>query len=206
MFLQWLSSVSKPDATYDIVETLLTMVHDASADDTSASACPWQDPDATVIGSMKVVRVTGVKRAGKHFHGVLVKYLEHTARHGGSGPHWQGFEHAPSTSSPSTSSASGRRKWQLFAVIKDFGQDEPHKKLGVPTSVLRKPVSSKHPAYQQVLHSLFSALGCRLRRLPVLIADSTYYVPCCSHVGTSRGCSLPYPLYCTSLLFVLHSI
>ncbi len=160
MFLQWLSSASKPDATYDIVETLLTMDHD-----TSASTCPWQDLDAAVIGSMKVVRVTGVKRAGKHFHGVLVKFLEHTARHGASGPQWQGFEHASSTSNPSVSSASGRRKWQLFAVIKDFGQDEPNKKLSVPTSVLHKPVSSKHPSYQQVLHSLFGALGCRLRRL-----------------------------------------
>ena len=168
MFLQWLAPTGKPDATYDIVESLLTMSYGAES-----CATPWQQPDVAVLGSMKVVRVTGVKRAGKHFHGILVKFLEHTARAGGSGPRWQGFEQTSMpVSSPTAASASvsDRRKWQLFAVIKDFGQNEPIKKLSVPISVLHKPISSRHPAFKQV-----SCCSCALHALLSGACKSTYF-------------------------------
>ena len=125
-FLQWLASTSKPDMTYGIVESLLSMTPEwgaesAEADQRIRSHSPWQDPGLPVIGSMKVIRVTGVKQAGKHFHGVLLKFLEHTARLSSDprGPQWQG-----PLRSPARNSAARGHKWQLFSVIKDFGQDE----------------------------------------------------------------------------------
>lgn len=148
-FLQWLASSTRPDMTYGIVESLLSMNPEWGPKADRQQASPWQDPELPVIGSMKVIRVTGVRRAGKHFHGVLGKFLEHTARPGAKGPQWQGFV-AAAAAPESPKSAAHRRKWQLFSIIKDFGQDEPNKKLTVPHEVLIKSVSSKHPAYKQV--------------------------------------------------------
>lgn len=148
-FLQWLASTAKPDLTYNIVESLLSMTPDqAHTADKQFEHSPWQDPNLPVVGSMKVIRVTGVRTAGRHFHGIIVKFLKQTAREDSQGPQWSGFIEPASASA--VRSHAHRQEWQLFSVIKDFGQNEPTKNLSVPQPVLHRSVSSKHPAYKQV--------------------------------------------------------
>lgn len=144
--------------TYGIVESLLTMTSAWKTEAAEAVSSPWQHPDLPVVGSMKVIRVTGVKKAGIDFHGILVKFLEHTARPEAQGPQWQGIT-VPDSPPGLPKSAGRRREWQLFSVIKDFGQAETNKILNVPNSVLNKSVSSKHPAYQQARQLTSSTLS-----------------------------------------------
>lgn len=135
MFLQWLQpqpgvTSGNPDETYHIVEGLVTVRYSDDTTKSSSGVPVWQRPDADGVGSMKVIRVSDV-RSGAHFVAMLETFLAATARPK-SGPAWSG-------SASSQLSPTGRHpRWLLFAVIKDFSENEASKKLeqNVPRLVL----------------------------------------------------------------------
>ena len=150
MFTQWLQpdsnvTAGNPDETYRIVESLLT-VHYGEWVSSQAHLHPWQCSDIDALGSMKVLRVSDTKK-GKQFVDMLSAFLQETSRPG-SGPAWAG--HLPDSLSPRSARHSVR--WLLFAIIKDFSQDEASKKLqqNVPAWFLKRQLPSSHPAVKHV--------------------------------------------------------
>ena len=148
MFSQWLqprpgAKEGNPDATYHIVESLLDVrysIHNESGQ----PSMPWQMSDVDAVGTMKVVRVSDVKTGGRHFVAMLESFLRQTAQDTSSGPVWSGMIEVDEQGS----SSKHRIRWSLFAVIKDFSQDEPSKKLqqNVPNWFLRRRLCRIHPA------------------------------------------------------------
>ena len=145
MFKQWLQPQTgmrqrSPDETYHIVESLLDVKY-PSENSSLQSAClsPWQQPDADAVGTMKVIRVSDVKTGGKHFFAMLRSFLQETARPDALGPAWSGP--APN------SSHRHNTRWSLFAVIKDFSQDEAKKlQQNIPPWFLHRRLCQSHPA------------------------------------------------------------
>lgn len=154
MFLQWLSpqadKAGDPDETYCIIEGLLT-VHYADRTSPSDGSKLWQRSDVDGVGSMKVIRVTDVKTGGKDFLAMLNTFLTATARPG-SGPAWTGMASSSSHHAGSHSSSKGHfsspNQWSLFAVIKDFSQEEVSNSMSknVPAWFLKRRLCSSHPA------------------------------------------------------------
>lgn len=146
MFSQWLKpepsvTAGNPDETYYIVEGLLTVCYPDQTDASRQGASPWQRSDIDAVGSMKVIRVTDVRTGGRHFMAMLTTFLAATERPN-SGPAWSGM-------TSNSQSHSGRlARWSLFAVIKDFSQDETSKKLeqNVPAWFRSRRLCSSHPA------------------------------------------------------------
>ena len=151
MFSQWLQPQPRvvhgnPDETYHIIESLLTVKYISTVGDSDTA--PWARADIDALGTMKVIRVTDVKRGGKDFVTMLKSFLKETARGGHAGPAWSGIAQSSSPHSASTCHV----RWDLFAVIKDFSQDEASKKLiqNVPAWFLRRRLCSAHPAVTNV--------------------------------------------------------
>lgn len=148
MFAQWLrpqpgANEGNPDATYHIVESLLDVRY-SILNKSGQPSIPWQMSDVDAVGTMKVVRVSDVKTGGKHFFAMLESFLRQTAQQTSSGPIWSGMIEIDEQGSLSKHTMH----WFLFAVIKDFSQDEPSKKLqqNVPAWFLRRQLCQSHPA------------------------------------------------------------
>ena len=151
MFSQWLQPQSgvahgNPDETYHIIEGLLTVKYNLNTG--NQDTAPWMRAEIDALGTMKVIRVTDVKRGGKDFVTMLKSFLKETAREGRAGPAWSGIVQSSSPHPSSTRSV----RWDLFGVIKDFSQDEASKKLiqNVPAWFLRRKLCSAHPAVKSV--------------------------------------------------------
>lgn len=154
MFSQWLRpqpgvNEGNSDETYHIVESLLDVSYSGLGQNSSANKKlhPWQMSNIDAVGTMKVIRVSDVKRSGRHFVAMLESFLQQTARADSSGPAWSGMVEADQGSFPGLSHRP-RTHWYLFAVIKDFSQDEASKKLqqNVPAWFLRRQLCRIHPA------------------------------------------------------------
>lgn len=148
MFSQWLqpqpgAREGRPDQTYHIIESLLDVKY---LTNNMSDQHPWQMSDVDAVGSMKVVRVSDVKTSGKHFVAMLQSFLHQTAQPTSSGPAWSGMIEVDKQGSSATA-LRHKRHWYLFAVIRDFSQDEASKKLqqNVPAWFLRRQLCQIHP-------------------------------------------------------------
>ena len=155
MFSQWLQPQpgiieGNCDETYHIVESLLDVSYSGQGQQSPANRKlhPWQMSKVDAVGSMKVIRVSDVKKSGRHFFAMLESFLQQTAHANSSGPAWSGMVEADQQGSFPGLSHRPRIHWYLFAVIKDFSQDEASKKLqqNVPAWFLRRQLCSIHPA------------------------------------------------------------
>ena len=148
-FLGWLAATpgckeGNPDQTYWIVESLLGISYETSKAEegqASSSVPPWRNSQVAAMGSMKVIRVSNVQVAGMHFVDMLKSFMKET-QHPHSGPAWSG-EAKALHGQPSVD-------WQLFAVIKDFSQNETHSLYqNVDGWFCQKPLCCSHPAWQK---------------------------------------------------------
>ena len=172
MFSQWLRpqpgiTVGNCDETYHIVESLLDVTYPGLALQSLVNngRHPWQMSSVDAVGSMKVIRVSDVKKSGRHFFAMLESFLQQTAHANSSGPAWSGMVEADQQGSFPGLSYRPRTHWYLFAVIKDFSQDEASKKLqqNVPAWFLRRQLCCIHPvtkASPEVSAAAYSAQPC----------------------------------------------
>ena len=151
MFSQWLQpqagiTEGNCDETYHIVESLLDMTYPGLGPQSSANRKlhPWQMSNVDAVGTMKVIRVSDVKN-GVQFVDMLGSFLQQTAHADSSGPAWSGMVEADQQGNfPGLSYRP--REWFLFAVIKDFGQNQGKMQGNVPLWFLRRQLCRIHPA------------------------------------------------------------
>lgn len=194
MFSQWLkpqpgATAGNCDETYCIVESLLTVSYTTQTESAASSMPLWQRSDIDAMGSMKVIRVSDVKTGGRLFNTLLHAFLKFTARPGAKGPAWSGLV------SKDNSSSHSKASWQLFAVIKDFSQDEASKKLehNIPTWFRQRRLCSSHPCLKtpiQVMscHTCVCTVICAVASLAQLVcaSASSLVSPCLSEAFTFR--------------------
>lgn len=151
MFLQWLQpqpgvKEGNPDETYHIIESLLDVKYPACTR-AEQGPHPWQMLHVDAVGTMKVVRVSDAKRGGKHFTAMLQSFLCQTAKPSSSDPAWSGMIEVDTQSTSPRSLLTHRSHWYLFAVIKDFSQDDASKKLqqNIPAWFLQRQLCKIHP-------------------------------------------------------------
>lgn len=149
MFSQWLQpqpgvTEGNPDETYHIIESLLDVKYSARTR-AKQDPHPWHMLDVDAVGTMKVVRVSDAKRGGRDFTAMLQSFLRQTAS--SRGPAWSGMIEVDTQSSSPRSLPTHRTHWYLFAVIKDFSQDEASKKLqqNIPAWFLQRQLCQIHP-------------------------------------------------------------
>ncbi|KAL0049952.1 hypothetical protein WJX82_001553 [Trebouxia sp. C0006] len=183
MFLQWLQpqpgvKEGNPDETYHIIESLLDVKYPACTR-AEQGPHPWQMLHVDAVGTMKVVRVSDAKRGGKHFTAMLQSFLCQTAKPSSSGPAWSGMIEVDTQSTSPRSLLTHRSHWYLFAVIKDFSQDDASKKLqqNIPAWFLQRQLCKIHPV-SKASPEVHMTLGDMAHRKSGLLYEDLLGVPC----------------------------